>query len=266
MTLRSITPAALLLATTLALAGCAGTSAPSTAGTSSAAAAAAAAASPAASPSSAPAAAPSARPSSAPAPAPVPKAYAVPELAGIIAGLKDASGQALTAIPADQLDQGIDIARQMMDSAVITPAECGALAASSAQIPEGSTYAAGRSQSAKKKTITVLTLTAVTDPELLNKGVETSLQNGTKCSNFTMELQGQRITSVTKILDVKTAGDKSFSSLSTQTMPSGQTMTTVMVMGIKGTLSASAVTSGAGVTSAASVDLARLVDEALAKG
>jgi len=266
MTLRSITPAALLLATTLALAGCAGTSAPSTAGTSSAAAAAAAAASPAASPSSAPAAAPSARPSSAPAPAPVPKAYAVPELAGIIAGLKDASGQALTAIPADQLDQGIDIARQMMDSAVITPAECGALAASSAQIPEGSTYAAGRSQSAKKKTITVLTLTAVTDPELLNKGVETSLQNGTKCSNFTMELQGQRITSVTKVLDVKTAGDKSFSSLSTQTMPSGQTMTTVMVMGIKGTLSASAVTSGAGVTSSASGDLARLVDEALAKG
>jgi hypothetical protein len=43
-------------------------------------------------------------------------------------------------------------------------------------------------------------------------------------------------------------------------------MTTVMVMGIKGTLSASAVASGAGVTSAASADLARLVDEALAKG
>ena len=190
----------------------------------------------------------------------------MPELAGIIAGLKDADGQALTAIPAAQLDQGIDITRQMMDSAVITPAECGVLAYRSAQIPEDSTYAAGRSQSAKEKAITVLTLTAVTDPELLNKGVETSLENGTKCSNFTMELQGQRITSVTEVLDVKTAGDTSFSSLSTQTLPSGQTMTTVMVMGIRGTLSASAIASGAGVTSAASVDLARLVDEALAKG
>lgn len=254
MTLRSITPAALLLATTLALAGCAGASAPSTAGTSSVAAAAA----------DSPAASLAASPSSAPALSP--KSYGAPELAGIIAGLKDADGRALTAVPAAQLDQGIAIVRQMMASAVITPAECGALAESSAQIPQGSTYAAGRSQSALENAITVLTLTAVTDPELLNKGVETSLENGTKCSNFTMELQGQRITSVTEVLDVKTAGDKSFSSLSTQTPPTGQPMTTVMVMGIKGTLSASAVASGAGVTSAASLDLARLVDEALAKG
>lgn len=200
------------------------------------------------------------------APAPAPKSYAAPDLAGIIAGLKDAEGRALTAIPAAQLDQGIAVARQMMASAVITPAECGALAESNAQIPQGSTYAAGRSQPAKETAITVLTLVAVTDPELLDKGVETSLANGTKCSSFTTELQNQRITSNTEVLDVKTAGDKSFSSLATQTMPSGQTMTTVMVMGIKGTLSASAMASGAGVTAASSVDLARLVDEALAKG
>jgi hypothetical protein len=248
MNLRSITPAALLLATTLALAGCSGTPAPSTADNSSAAAADSSAASPSS------------------APVPAPKAYTAPELAGIIAGLKDADGQPLTAVPADQLDQGIATARQMIASAVITPAECGVLADSSAQIPAGSTYAAGGSQSAPEKAITVLTLVAVTDPELLNKGVETSLENGTKCSAFTMELQGQRISSETEVLDVKTAGDKSFSSLSTQTLPSGQTMTTVMVTGIKGTLSASAVTSGAGLTSAASADLARLVDEALAKG
>ena len=189
----------------------------------------------------------------------------MPELTGIIAGLKDAEGRALTAIPAAQLDQGIAIARQMMASAVITPAECGALA-SNAQIPLGSTYAAGRSQPAKEKAITVLTLVAVTDPELLDKGVEASLANGTKCSSFTTELQNQRITSKTEVLNVKTAGDKSFGSLSTQTMPSGQTMTTVVVMGIKGTLSASAVVVGTGLTAAASADLARLVDEALREG
>jgi len=246
MNLRSTTPAALLLAAAFALAGCAATPAPSTSPS------AAAAGTPAASPSSAPPAAS--------------KAYSAPELAGIIAELKDAEGQPLTAVPADQLDQGIATARQMISSAVISPAECGVLADSSAQIPEGSTYAAGGSQAAKDEAITVLTLVAVTDPELLNKGVEASLANGAKCSTFTMELQGQRITSDTKVLDVKTAGDKSFSSLSTQTLPSGQTMTTVMVMGIKGTLSATAVASSAGLTSAAAVDLARLVDEALAKG
>ena len=81
-----------------------------------------------------------------------------------------------------------------------------------------------------------------------------------------MELQGQKITTKTEVLDVKTAGDNSFSSLSTQTLPSGQKLSTVMVMGTKGTLSASAVASGTGLTADASVDLARLVDEALAKG
>lgn len=256
MNLESLTPAALFLATTLALAGCGGTPASSTAGPSSAAAT--------DSPSATAAASQAARLPSAPAAAP--KSYAAQELAGIIAGLKDDEGRGLAVIPAKQLDQGIDIARQMMASAVITPAECGALAESSAQIPQGSTYAAGRSQPAKEKAATVLTLVAVTDPELLNKSVETSLANGTKCSSFTMELPNQRITSETEVLDVKTAGDKSYSSLATQTLPSGQTMTTVMVMGIKGTLSASAVASGTGLTSAASADLARLVNEALAKG
>ena len=122
----------------------------------------------------------------------------------------------------------------MMAAAKITPAECGALADSSAQIPEGSTYAAGGSESAKEETITVLTLVAVTDPELLSSNVEASQANSAKCSNFTLELQGQKITNKTEVLDVKTTGDNSFSSLSTQTLPSGQTLTTVVVMGIQG--------------------------------
>ena len=132
----------------------------------------------------------------------------------------------------------------MMDAAKITPAECGALADSSAQIPEGSTYAAGGAESAKEETITVLTLVAVTDPELLSSNVEASEANSTKCANFTLEFQGQKITNTTEVLDVKTTGDNSFSSLSTQTLPSGQTVTTVMVMGLKGTLSATAVRNG----------------------
>jgi hypothetical protein len=248
MNLRSITPAALLLATTLALAGC-GT--PSTAGGSS---------SPVSgeSLSAAPAASPSATPT--------PKAYAEKELAAIIAGLKDAAGRPLTAVPASELKQGIESAGEMMAAAKITPAECGALADSSAQIPEGSTYAAGGAESAKEETITVLTLVAVTDPELLSSNVEASEANSAKCANFTLELQGQKITNATKVLDVKTAGDTSFSSLSTQTLPSGQAVTTVMVMGLKGTLSATAVATGIGLTADASVDLTRLVDEALAKG
>ncbi|HEX9226368.1 MAG TPA: hypothetical protein VF885_06880 [Arthrobacter sp.] len=250
MNLRNITPAALLLVTTLALAGC-GT--PSAAGGSS---------SPASGDSLA--ASPSATPT--PTPTPTPKAYAEKELAAIIAGLKDAAGQPLAAVSASELDQGIEAAGEMMAAAKITPAECGALADSSAQIPEGSTYAAGGSESAKEETITVLTLVAVTDPELLSSNVEASQTNSAKCSTFTLELQGQKITTKTEVLDVKTAGDNSFSSLSTQTLPSGQKLATVVVMGTKGTLSASAVASGTGLTAEASVDLARLVDEALAKG
>ena len=249
MNLRSITPAALLLATTLALAGC-GT--PSAAGGSS---------SPASGESLA-----AESPSATPTPTPTPKVYAEKELAAIIAGLKDAAGQPLMAVPASELDQGIESAREMMAAAKITPAECGALADSSAQIPEGSTYAAGGAESAKEETITVLTLVAVTDPELLSSNIEASEANSAKCANFTLELQGQKITNATEVLDVKTNGDNSFSSLSTQTLPSGQAVTTVMVMGLKGTLSATAVATGIGLTADASADLTRLVDEALAKG
>ena len=153
-----------------------------------------------------------------------------------------------------------------MAAAKITPAECARPCDSSAQIPEGSTYAAGGSESAKEETITVLTLVAVTDPELLSSNVEDSQTNSAKCSNFTLELQGQKISTETEVLDVKDSAEITFSSLSTQTLPSGQNLSTVMVMGLNGTLSASAVASGTGLTADASADLARLVDEALAKG
>ncbi|MEC5192247.1 MULTISPECIES: hypothetical protein [unclassified Arthrobacter] len=259
MILRTITPAALLLSTALALAGCGGTPAPSAPGGPSSAAA-------PASPTTPDPSSPAAGPSSAPSPAATVKAYAAGDLAQIIAGLTDERGAGFTAVSADQLEQGIATAKKLIATAAITPPECAAVVDSNSQIPEGSSYASGVSQSAADQVVTVVTVVAVQDPDLQRSKLDESVAGSKKCASFTMELQGQKVASETKVLDIATSAEKSFSTMGIQTLPTGQTQTTVTVMGLSGALTAAAVASGPGVTEDAAADLARIVDEALAKG
>lgn len=257
MNLRRSAPAALLISAALALAGCGQSTTPATAPASTVEPASAAASQ----------AAGQSRPAApSPPPAPTPKAFTVTELTAIIGGLADGEGNALTVVPAEQLEKGIAISKQMMSAAVITPAECAVVAESNAQIPAGSTYAGGAAKSTSVQALTVVTLVAVADPQQLGANLEAAEAKSKKCTNFSMELQGQKIMNQTEVLPVKTSADTSFGSLATQTLPNGQLMTTLMVTGVKGNLSASAVATGPDVTRAAAATLARLVDEALAQG
>jgi hypothetical protein len=114
--------------------------------------------------------------------------------------------------------------------------------------------------------VTAVTLVAFKDPELLARSVETSIASSKKCADFTMEVQGQKVKSKAEVLHVDTSAEKTYSSLMTQTLPNGQTMATVVVMGVNGGLSATAVATGPGVTKGSATDLARMVNDALAKG
>lgn len=257
MILRTITPAALLLSTALALAGCGGTPAPPASGGPSAAPASTTTADPSS---------PAASPSSAPSPAATVKDYAAGDLAQIVAGLTDERGAEFTPVSAEQLEQGIATAKKLIATAAITPPECAAVVDSNSQIPEGSRYASGVSQSAADQVVTVVTVVAVQDPDLQRTKLDESVADSKKCASFTMELQGQKVVSETKVLDIATSAEKSFSTMGIQTLPTGQTQTTVTVMGLSGALTAAAVASGPGVTEDAAADLARIVDEALAKG
>lgn len=237
-----LAPACLALAALLALTGCGGAA---SSGSTSAS---------------------SSTPSPSPTPTPTPKTYTNEDLAAIVAGLKDAQGQPLTVIPAAQLNQGMITAKQMLKSAVISPAACNVLADNNSQIPEGSTYAGGTSQSAVDKTATIVTVFAVKDPQVMTNQLDKSAGALAQCATFTVEAAGQKITSRMQALDAKTAGDKSVGVLATQTLPTGQKQTMVTVTGVKGTLAATAVKAGATLTADSAPELVQLVNAVLAKG
>ncbi|MDQ1594802.1 MAG: hypothetical protein QOH40_1358 [Arthrobacter pascens] len=242
---RSIAPAAFAAAAALTLAGCGGSA-------------------PAGNPS-----APAETASSAAAPTPTAaKTYSNADLTSIVASLKDAQGQALTVVPAAQINQGMVAARELLETAVITPKACGVLADNNSQVPLGSTYAAGASLAAKAKTATVVTVFAVKDPAVMSTQFSKSAGAAGDCSTFTIELQGQKITTQTKPLDAAVQADKSVSVLTVQTLPTGQKQATATVTGVKGTLAATAVKIGAveTVTAASAAELATLVNTALADG
>jgi hypothetical protein len=58
-------------------------------------------------------------------------------------------------------------AREILKTAVVTPPECGVLAENNAQIPEGSTYAAGTTQSAADQTAIIITVFAAKEPSVM---------------------------------------------------------------------------------------------------
>jgi len=203
---------------------------------------------------------------STPTPSPIPKTYTNEELTSIVAGLKDVQGQPLTVVPAEQINQGLITAREMLKTAVINPPACNVLADNNSQVPEGSTYAAGTTQAAAEKTATVITVFAVKDPAVMTEQFNKSSDALDQCGSFTVELKGQKIAFQMQPLDAKTNGEDSISAFSTQTLPDGQQQASVTVTGIKGTLAATAVKAGAGLTAEAAPELVQLVDAVLARG
>jgi hypothetical protein len=236
---RRITPAAILLTAFLALAGC-GTNTGTGTATSS-------------------------PPSPSPTPSPA-KTYTDADLSALLATLKDAQGRPLTVVPAAQIDQGIIKAKEVLKSAVFTPPECNVFADSNSQIPEDSTYAAGTTVSAAEKTAIVVTVIALKDAKELTDHLEASRNASAACSNFTVELAGQKITTEVQPVDAKTKGDQSFAALAKQSLSTGEKQTALTMTGIKGNLAATAVKAGPEVTPNDAPELAQLIDTILAHG
>jgi hypothetical protein len=171
-------------------------------------------------------------------------------------------------VPAAQIDQGLIAARELLKTAVITPKACAVLADNNSQVPEGSTYAAGASLAAKAKTATIVTVFAVKDPAVMAEQFDKSDGAVDNCSTFTVELEGQKITSEMKPIETDVQADRSLGALTVQTLPTGQKQAMVTVTGVKGTLAATAIKRGAvnAVTAASAPELVQLVNAALAAG
>jgi len=236
---RRITPVALLVTAFLALAGC-GTNTGTESATSS-------------------------PPPSSATPGPA-KTYTDADLSSLLSTLKDSQGRPLTVVPAAQIDQGIIKAKELLKSAVFTPPECNVFADSNSQIPDDSTYAAGTTVSAADKTAIVVTVIALKDAKELTDHLEASRKATAACSNFTVEVAGQKITTEVRPIDVRTKGDQSFAALGKQSLATGEKQTALTMTGIKGNLAATAVKAGPDVTPNAAPELAQLIDTILAHG
>ncbi|MEC5180805.1 hypothetical protein [Arthrobacter sp. CG_A4] len=236
------TPAALLLAAFLALAGC-GT------GTGTAPAPATTTATPPATATPTPA-----------------KTYSNADLTGLLSTLKDSQGRPLTVIPAAQIDEGIIKARELLKSAVVTPEACKVFVDSSSQVPEDSTYAGATTASAADKTAIIVTVIALKDAKTLTGTLKASRAAAEQCKSFTIEVGGQKVTSETTPVVAVTSGDDSYGALTKQTLATGATQTALTVTGIKGNLAATVVKGGATVTPEASAELTQMVNTILGLG
>jgi hypothetical protein len=203
------------------------------------------------------------------APAPTPtaaKTYTNEDLTALVSSLTDAQGQPLIVVPAAQLDQLLAQAKELQTTATITPESCSTFATESAQIPEGSAYAAGTSQSAAENTVTTVTVFAVPDPQAMADELAQGKEASAECANFQIQAQGRMLTGQVQPLDVTTIGEESIGTTVTQTLDTGETQTIMTVSGVQGTLAATAVKVGSAVPSEAQAELVKLVNDALAKG
>lgn len=243
---RKTTPAALVLAALLGLTGC-GTGSGTGTGTGTATTG----------------VTPEAAQTPTPSPAPA-KTFSNADLSGLLSTLKDDQGQALTVVPAAQIDQGIIRAKELLKTAVVTPEACKVLVDSNANVPDGSTYAGGTSISAADKTTIVVTAIALKDAKAMTEQLNASQAAAAPCKSFTIEAGGQKITTETTPVAAKTDGDASFAALTTQHLATGQAQTALTVTGVKGNLAATAVKAGPAVTEAASAELIKLINTILA--
>lgn len=189
--------------------------------------------------------------------------YTEAQLTAMLAGLKNAEGEALTPISAADLKQGQELAKTSMSSMTITPEACKAFANSNAELPEGSVYAAGTwTGDAAAGEVTAVTVLSAKADVLSSKMDGASGARGA-CSSFTIEVGGQSIKNTMKTLKVDTAADKENGTLITQELPAG-TNNTVTVEALQGGLLVSVVKIGGGADEATAAELATLVDSILA--
>lgn len=127
--------------------------------------------------------------------------------------MRDAQGQPLTVVPSAQIDQGIIESKELLKTAVFTPAACKVFADGNSQVPEDSTYAAGTSVSAADKAATVVTVIALKDAQTLTSHLEASRGAAARCQTFTLKAAGQKITTQTTPVNAETTGDESLAPL-----------------------------------------------------
>jgi hypothetical protein len=184
------------------------------------------------------------------------------EIDGRVSSLLDTQGRPFTLVTQEQLALGMGAIQSGLDAAVVTPAECREVARKNmAALPGNAVIASGVSVPDPEGPVTVVALMATEDTAYLDRSVDVG---ATECRNFTIEIQGQTVTTTLEDLPLDPVGEKSAAYLMTQVLPTGETNYMLGITAVRGTSSASAQQLGTtGPDGTVQADLRRMVEELL---
>lgn len=152
-------------------------------------------------------------------PAP-PKLHTEAELTGILSSLKNAQGVAPSLIPAAELAQGTTLQKEALEAVEISPEQCRVFAATNAELPAGSVYAAGNWSDEVEGNTVLVTLIAMPAQELAAASARAKAVPP-ECSEFTMTVAGQSIKTTVTAMPVETSDSNAGAAMVTQNLPDG---------------------------------------------
>ncbi|UZX02268.1 hypothetical protein F8G81_06285 [Arthrobacter sp. CDRTa11] len=189
------------------------------------------------------------------------KAYTEDELRDLISGMKDAEGNELKLYSKEQVDQGGTIAEKLMTTATVEPEDCKSIAtAGLLDEVENGDVAVAVSESAMPRTLSAQSSSSGPAGVELLREVKGKLG---QCSDFTIEVLGQRHEVSSESLEAKTNGEETFATVSTRNGDTGEML--MQVSAAEGRLLVVATKTGADLRDPDREELEGLVNEVLAK-
>ena len=146
--------------------------------------------------------------------APSARVYSESELRNLVSGLKDSDGNELKLYSQDQVSQGKDLGKLLLSAATVDPSDCKSIAtAGLVNSVENGSVAVAISDSQQPRTVSAQSGSQGPDAEQLLKDIRGKMD---KCSTFTVEAVGRKVTVTSKQLQAKTDADETFGTLSTR--------------------------------------------------
>lgn len=188
------------------------------------------------------------------------KAYSEDELRALISDMQDGEGNELKLYSKEQVDQGGAIAKMLLSSATVDPADCKSIAtAGLLDEVENGNVAVAISESSQPRTLSAQSSSEGPDAvELLQDARSTMDQ----CANFSIEAVGERYEVSSEELQAETDGAETFATHSTRQDSNEKLM---QVSAAQGRLLVVATKSGSDLADDDQKELEDLVNEVLAK-
>ncbi|WP_461162799.1 hypothetical protein [Sinomonas notoginsengisoli] len=192
---------------------------------------------------------------------PTAKVYSENELRSMVSGLKDSDGNELKLYSQDQVNQGKDLGKILLDTATVDPSDCKSIATAGLvkSVDKGS-VAVALSDSQRPRTASAQSSDQGADAQQLLKDVSGKMD---KCATFTVSVLTQKVTVTSKQLQAKTKAAETFGTVSTRGGNSSDML--MQVSGAQGRLLVVATKSGGSLGDKDQSELEGLVNDMLAK-